>query len=542
MAKIAYYFLFIFLFIIISCESKSIDEKKNQLKEMDDPFMNLTLPNILHLDDSNYTSVLKNYEQVYLLFYSSQCNQCSILFPKFNETANYFKEKNINVKFFKINGPKCLNASIDFVVITYPNIIFINKGERHKYIGPKSIEAFTYFMERKKVKDIHEIKSLEELKNIKNIYNTDLTLLSTIKNKTLDIYKYISEFADKAIFMEFASCTSEECINKYGEDIILLKTFDEKENSYKKDYGKLEEVKFNSIRDFVSIYAVEMGAFASQNDVNLWFEFDKKVLIYMRDSKKEEDAKYDKYFKELGFKLRKNNTYVFIMAPDGNKIQAKMFKDLVILDEEMPCIIYYDANSGDKVSKTHIFKINNANMEKIDDKYIFKYLKKIKKRRIKRELFSEYPSKEPKYIKGMKYIIGRDFDKEINDEQNNILLCVYTDSKSDLENNYFNILGNLTEKYQSDPEKKIKFFILNYKYNEPRDLEFTDKIFPKVYLYTNAMKEKKIWRFKPKNETEICYEEMETFLKDKLKWKDEKDKQEFNKDKKKDKSNKNEDL
>ena len=237
-----------------------------------------------------------------------------------------------------------------------------------------------------------------------------------------------------------------------------------------------------------------------------------------------------------------NNTYVFIMAPDGNKIQAKMFKDLVILDEEMPCIIYYDANSGDKVSKTHIFKINNANMEKIDDKYIFKYLKKIKKRRIKRELFSEYPSKEPKYIKGMKYIIGRDFDKEINDEQNNILLCVYTDSKSDLENNYFNILGNLTEKYQSDPEKKIKFFILNYKYNEPRDLEFTDKIFPKVYLYTNAMKEKKIWRFKPKNETEICYEEMETFLKDKLKWKDEKDKQEFNKDKKKDKSNKNEDL
>ena len=88
----------------------------------------------------------------------------------------------------------------------------------------------------------------------------------------------------------------------------------------------------------------------------------------------------------------------------------------------------------------------------------------------------------------------------------------------------------------------FEFLLLNYKYNEPRDLEFTDKIFPKVYLYTNAMKEKKIWRFKPKNETEICYEEMETFLKDKLKWKDEKDKQEFNKDKKKDKSNKNEDL
>ena len=37
------------------------------------------------------------------------------------------------------------------------------------------------------------------------------------------------EFADLCIFMDFVSCLSDECIQKYGEDIILFKTFDEKE-------------------------------------------------------------------------------------------------------------------------------------------------------------------------------------------------------------------------------------------------------------------------------------------------------------------------
>ena len=538
-------FLLLLLIIIISCEEKSKEEENDKTIEIEDPFMNLTLPNIQHVDDSNYTSILKKYDQVYLILYSSDCNQCQKIFPIFNETANYYKEKYPEVKFFKINGPKNLNASVDFVVITFPNIFFINKGERYKYTGPKNIEAFTYFMNRKKTKDIHEITKLQDLKNIKNIYNTDLIMLSTIKNKTYKMYEILSDFAEKAIFMEFVSCTSEECLNKYGEDIILLKTFDEKENSYKKDYGTFEDAKYDSIRNFASIYSVEMGAFATQNDVNLWFEFDKKVIIYMRDSKNEESTKYDKYFKELGFKLRQNNTYVFIMAPDGNQIQSKMFKDLVILPEEMPCIIYYDANTDDTVSKTHIFKINNPNMEKVNDKYIYKFIHKINKGRIKRELFSEFPSKDEIYIKGMKYIIGRNFDKEMNNEENNILLCIYTDSKSDLENKYFDILGNLTQKYQNNPEKKIKFAVLNYKLNEPRDLEFNDKNFPKAYLYTNAMKEKKIWKFKPNNESEIYSEELETFLKEKLKWKTDEDKKENKKEKKKHKEhkeNKNEEL
>ena len=508
--------IFLLLFLLISVFCQNFEDLQF---EEEDPNENMTYPNVYNLDDSNYTEVLKKYEQSYVLIYASWCTHCHLLLPIFNETANYFKEENINVTFFKIEGSKNQNASVDFVVTAFPRIFFINKGERHKFQGPRNKDGFVYFRERKLVNDFFPIQKLDELKNIKNVFETNLTILSTLKNKTTKIYQSLVEFAQKAIFIDFVSCLSDECLQKYGEDIILLKFFDEKENSYKKDYGNFEDAKYNSVQDFASIFSIETGVFATQHDINLWFEFDKKVLFYIRDSKKEEDTKYDAFFKEMGKKLRKNNTYVFIMSPDGNDIQSRIVEDLLILPEEFPCIVYYDANSGDPNSKNYIFKINSPDMNKVDEKYIFKFLRNIKEGKIRRDLYSEFPLNETKYIKGMKYVIGRDFDKEISDEKNfNVVLVIYDDSESDFEINFLDVMGNLTEKYKNLPEKKLKFTILNYRLNEPRDIYIKDNVLPKAFLYTNAMKEQKLFRFTPKNESEIHIEEFENFLSQKLNW------------------------
>lgn len=550
-------FLFLLLLISTYCGENTTDnttfnetinytEAFSNFFEDEDPFEKMVFPNIIHLDDSNYSSILEKYDQAYLLIYSTWCAHCRQLMPIYNETANYFKENKINVTFFKLDGGISTNASVDFVVMSFPRIFFINKGNRHKYEGPRSIEGMIYFRNRKLVNDIAEIKKLDEIKNIKNIFDTNITILSTLKNKTSKIYESLKEFADLAIFIEFVSCISDECIEKYGEDILLFKDFDEKVNSYKRDYGKLEDAKYYSVKDFASIYSIETGVFATQHDINMWFEFDKKIIFYIRESDKEEYTQYDSFFKEMGFKLRKNNTYVFIMSPDGNQIQSRIFNDLLILPEEMPCIVYYDANSGDNISQTHIFKINSPDMKKVNEKYINKFITKIKEGKIRRDLFSEPPLKEPKYIKGMKYVIGRDFDKEVTDvKDSNIVLLLYQNYESDFELQFLDVMGNITEKYKNLPDKKLKFTILNYQLNEPRDIEISDYNFPKAFLYTNAMKEQKLFRFRPKNETEITIEEFENFLNDKLnldiddiKIKEREEKKEENKDEKKEEKDK----
>jgi len=470
------------------------------------------LPNVIHLDDSNFTEVLKKYDQAYVLIYAAWCSHCHKLMPIYNETANYFKENKINVTFFKIDGGKSENASVDFGVMAFPRIFFINKGKRYQFEAQRTKEGLIYFRERKLIEDVNIIQKLDELKNIKNIYDTNLILLSTIKNKTSKIYKSFLDMAEKVMFMDFASCLSEECLQKYGEDIILFKPFDEKVNSYKKDFGKIEEANYNSVIDFASIYAIETGVFAKQHDINLWLEFDKKALFYIRESDKKEYTKYDPFFKEMGFKLRKNNTYILIMSPDGNDIQSRIFSDLLILPEELPCIVYYDPNSGDSISKTKVYKINNPDMTKVNEKYIFKFIKNIKKGKIRRDLYSEPPLKKPKYIRGMKYVIARDFDKEITDvSDRNVLLYINQEFDNPFENQFNDVMGNITEKYKNS-DLNIKFTVFNYRKNEPRDLEINDWTFPKAYLYTNAMKEKKIIKFNHVNESWVTFEEFEDFL------------------------------
>ena len=544
---------FLFLLIISSiCQENNITNETipDDLPfESDDSFDKLFLPNILHLDDYNYTEVLKKYDEAYVLIYAAWCSHCHELIPIYNETANYFKENKINVTFFKIDGSQSENASADFGVMAFPRIYFVNKGKRYKFDYQRTKKGLIYFRERKLIEDVNIIQKLDELKKIKNAFDTNLILLSTIKNKTSKIYKSFLDLAERALFIDFASCLSDECLQKYGEDIILFKPFDEKENSYKKDFGKIEEANYNSVTDFASIYGVETGVFAKQHDINLWLEFDKKAIFYFRESDKEEYTKYDEFFKEMGFKLRQNNTYVFVVSPNGNEIQTRIYKDLLILPEELPCIVYYDPNSGDTVTKTKVFKINHADMKKVNEKYIMKFVKKIKKGKMRRDLYSEFPLKEPKYIRGMKYVIGRDFDKEITDvSDRNVLLYINQDFDNPFENQFNDVMGNITEKYK-DSNLNIKFTILNYRLNEPRDIEITDWIFPKAYLYTNAMKEKKIIKFNHKNDSWVTFEEFENFLIEKLnpegekkEEKEEKENQEKKSEEKKVEEKKDEDL
>ena len=135
-------------------------------------------------------------------------------------------------------------------------------------------------------------------------------------------------------------------------------------------------------------------------------------------------------------------------------------------------------------------------------------------------------------------------------KNSNVVLVLYENTESDYEVHFLNVLGNVTAKYKNLPEKKLKFTILNYRLNEPRDILVQDGIFPLAYLYTNAMKETKLLKFTPKNDTETSIEEFENFLKEKLEWDSDETKKEgkekvevkHDKDKKEEKEHKNEDL
>lgn len=476
--------------------------------EEEDPFKNFNFTNVLLLDDSNYT-LLNKSEFTYILFYSQYCHHCHLFMPIFIETANYCKEKNLKVTFARIDGAHNENASEAYNIMSYPTVYYILNGNKYKYEGKRTKDALVNLMDKKINDDIYKITKLEEINTYKN--KSTLVLLSTLKDQSSVLYKSFYEFAKYSYENGFLSCLSDECIKKYGEDIVLFKNFDEKEVRYSKSYGKISEAKNNSIFDFLSIFGVETGAFLTVNQIDLLVKFNKTAIFYVRNSSLEDDTKYDKFFKKLGKELRFNNTYTFV-SDTGESQGTNIGEAFSILPEDLPGIFYYVQNTGDPSTSIKIYGLRNFDMNKASVEYIKKYIKDIKDGKIKKDLYSESPS-ESKIIGGMRYLVGRNFDQYVTDEKRNVFLAIVeSESYKEEDTIFLDILKNLTTKY-----KDLSFTYINVAKNEPRDIFLRDGEIPCGFLYTNAMEKKEKIKFLPSNYSNINEEEIVKFLDENLK-------------------------
>lgn len=484
--------------------------------EEEDPFKNYNFTNVLSYDDKNYTLLEKN-EINFILFYSQYCFHCHKFLPTFIEAANYCKEQKLKVVFSRIDANINNNASESFQIQSYPTVYLVLKGKRHKYEGYRTKDALINFMNKKISDEIFKINKLEEIDEYQK--KTPIVLLSTIKDKSSKIFKYFYDYAKNSYEYNFLSCLSEECLKKYGEDILLYKNFDEKVVSYAKSYGKLSDAKNTSIPYFISIFAMECGSMLTVESLEALIRYNKTGFFYVRNSSDTENVKYDKLFKELGIELRKDNTYAFV-CDTGEIYQSSIQDAFSIYEGDLPAVFYYQQNTPDPAAKNKLYSLRHLDMKKVSIDSLKKFILDIKKGKLKRDLYS-MPVSDCKMINGIRRLVGKTFDQYVTEEKKNVFLgIVESDDYRDEDRIFLEILGNLTQKY-----KDLSFTYLNINTNEPRDLVIKEGEVPVGFLYTNAMKKKDIIRFEPKNFSEVYKEEVVSFLdknlqKDKVKDKD----------------------
>ena len=381
--------------------------------------------------------------------------------------------------------------------------------EKYKYDGIASKEAMLSFMEKKKNDDVFVIKSLKEIKDY--LAKKNLVLMSTLTDKKSDLYDSFLNFARSTINLEFVSCETKECINKYGEDVILFKTFDEKENSYKKEYAIINpEINFNSVYDFVSIFSIEMGGFLAPHGIDALVNYAKQALIYVRNNTGENITtdKYDPLFKQLGKELRFNNTYVYV-SDMGQTTGTNIGDAFSILPEELPCIFFYQQNTGDPYTNVKTFSKRNLDMTKENAETIKNFIDDVLKGKILRDLYSEPPS-DSGMENGILKVVGKTFDRDVVREKRNVFLAVIEDEDYMEEEQKF--LRMLREMAKKNENKNLIFAYINVGRNEPRDLEIWGIPFPFGFLYTNALEKKSIIKFIPKDHKDISEKEVMNFI------------------------------
>ena len=518
--------LYIFPSIIseenISNTNETLNETLNTTFESNEnvfdynPFKNLDFGNVIWLDDTNATSEMQKHELLYVVFYSPWCQHCHTFLPDYVNISKYAEEKNLAVKFAKIDTSVSRNISEDFKIQGIPSVFLIYKGQRFFFDGDRTRDGLLKFMKRKMNNDLYKVETLSQLKEY--IDSSPLVLLSTLKNEDSLLYKSFLNFSKVATSVDFVVCRTDECIKEYKEDVILFKKFDEKINKYTEEMGNIGNANPDSIKEFIGTFAIETGAVLDSKEINMMFQHQRKMLFFFRNSSLEDQTKYDKMIKELGKEFRNKKIYTVVLDIEGNPLHQNVAQTFIVVNQDLPTLLFYDLrrNASDQ-DMASLYSIRSATEEQLTKEYIKEFIGKIFDQKIRNELFSQ-PPLDNYYNEGLKIVIGRTFDKDVTDEKNNVFLTLIDGTYINPGTaNVLNIMKNLTKKYTPE-EKKIVFAYMDAGRNQPRDIIIKGEDPPMVLLYTNAMSEKKVINMDHKNYTEITEAEVEDFLYEKLNW------------------------
>ena len=404
----------------------------------------------------------------------------------------------------------------EFKIEQLPSLFLIYKGQKFFFDGPRTQEAILKFVDRKINNDTFIFNSLSQIDEYIN--SSYMTLLCTIKNKENELYKSFYALSKAVNFIDFIVCTSDDCIKKYEENIVLFKQFDEKVNLFSKEMSPIDNTISESLSEFLGIYAIESGAKLTQNEVNMMFAYKRNLVIYFRNSSEESQTKYDPLMKEIGLELRKKKIYSVYSDIEIDPVQEQIANAFRILDIDLPVFVFYDQNINmQKEDLAFLFMIRNIKENQLNKKYLMNYIDDIIAGKVQKTLFSE-PPLENYYQNGLKVIIGRTFDSDVIEYKNNVLLALINGGDiNEGTDRVLNIMKNLSKKYDEENDK-IVFAYTDAQKNEPRDVVISGQIPPIVLLYANAMPEKKKVELKYENFTLITEEEVENFLIENLKW------------------------
>ena len=519
-------YLLLLLLFINSISNENSTNTKNETKSLydyeddeqeEDRKKGINETHILILNDSNYTEVISKYESLFLIFYLSPCQNCKIFMPHFIRLSHYAYDFNLKIKFAKVDGKTNEEIVKKYNIETYPTIILFYKNQLFYYNKEITSAGLLKFYEKTKNGPIRELKSLKDFEIVLKAHIR--VLLSTVKDKSLMIYQSLIQYASQNGDIEFVSCTTNDCIEKYGkEEIVYFHDKEDKINYYSKEFEPINSAKINSVKRFMSIFNVEYGTLLNQQyKLDMLFENEgKKAIFYFRDSKKEKYTSKDIIFKELGKELRLKDIYTYISDISGDDIFELISNFFVVNENELPTIIFYDLENFKEDSNT--YRLMNVKEKNINREYILNFINDINAKKIKRDLHTSFPPKF-KEKDGIRNVIGRSYDKDVIEEKKNVCILIIDEkNENDKSKQYKEILINLSEKYSDNENMNIVFEMMDGRYNEPRDIVINElEDLPLIYLYINDLKGKKVFKFIPKNNDIISESEVESFILENLK-------------------------
>ena len=487
-------------------------EDTNNKNDNENFFNNFNFGNLLWLDDTNTTSEIEKTSLI-IFFYANWCQYSYKFMPEFIKASNYAEEKNIPIKFAKIDVSKSQKIIEKFKIISVPIVILFYKEEYYLFKEERTKEKIIEFINKILKNNIIVVEKIEEINKI--IESSPLVALCTIKNDNKMLYKsFVYYSKQETDNIKFVLCRSDECKKTYYEDIILFKKFDEKKNTYTKYVGRIADADKNSVKDFMEIFGIEVGVLIKQKILDFLLINKRSILFYFRDSSNETQTQYDNKIKEIGLELRKKKMYTFLSDIKGEPIYENLVNSFSIKIEDLPVLLLYDLKNAINEENVYVYRISSITSKELNLDFINQFINQDKNNNTNNEKKLEYfdsdNNLENYNTDGLYRITDQNYETDVINGDKNVVLTIIEDSFSLPETEkILSIMKNLSKKYS---KKGIMFAYIDASKYQINNLDFKGDIPPMVYLFFNEKTQKIVIKLEHPNFENIEEDEVIKFI------------------------------
>ena len=406
---------FLFLFVYINTEKEFPKEK-----------------DVIILTDSTFDKAINKYEFLMVFFYALWCIRCNKFHPEYEKAASILKNENLTLAKVDATVEKKLDKK--FEITGFPVLKLFIKGKPIEYNGERNHEDLIKWI-RKKTHGpaIEELNYEEDIDIFKQ--GEDVVIIY-FGNDEKDIEEY-QKIARKDDDIPFGVIKNDELIKKYAKNnkkIIMYKTFDEKQR-------ELNIIKEKEIEEFINKYSTPKLMNLDKKAVNFIFEKKIPALILYANEKSRKWNQYKELMLNISEKINYKLKVIITDIKEGSG--AKNAELMNVKEKELPTLRIADKR-GDYLKKYKMEgELNESNILKFIDDWENKRLKSY----IKSAEIPEVNNED------VLVIVGKTFEKEVINNDNDVMLLFY----SPLCYHLYNDCKDIIQKY-SEVAKRLKRF------------------------------------------------------------------------------------
>ena len=479
-------------------ETEQIPNEKTEEEEPQEPEIDLKNPNIITLDNSNFTDYIEKNKPIVVLFYAPWCGHCQAFAPEYSKLADKLVEEKSNLKVAKLDAIANEDTGKAQKIMGFPTIRFYYENTTFDYNhGDRTIEAILKYYDKKVNGGYKEFKTVKEVEEYTE--KEPFVLLAT---KKMNMFIEASKKIENA---EFAYCGEKECVDKYKSDIVFIKKVEEPILAFPAD----KEITVEALQTFINSNNFVLGGDFNSESAEIFFSNKRPALFFFRDNSTAEHTEKDKLMKQIAKEFREK-LYIFVLDIKGNDIYEQTAEYFSV--EELPRIQIVNVTEVEDFNNYIMHEVKTVNdiTEESVKKFINEFFEGKRERELKSEPVTEQEDPD------ITLVVGKTFNKMVMENKKSVMMLYVGKGCSEICEEAMSIWRLLSVKYKDNEE--VEYLVMDLTFNEVKGLD-KPEVYPLIMGYIN--KEQPM-----KYEGELKLTEIENWMANKLGWAEEAKKEE----------------